>query len=118
MRNQENTDRREREQSAPRLQASFPQLLGLRIEVAEYSQIACFKYKKCIHVGSAPALFELRCNDERCTHGGYVLTHHVCGALRARETRSHGDLSCDGTTGKAYCGRRIHYELFADYRTA
>jgi hypothetical protein len=116
MRSDENAEKRQREQSAPRLQTTFPQLTGLMIEVEEHSQIACVKYKKRIHVASAPVLFELRCNDERCEHGGYNLTHEICRALRAHETRSRGDLTCDGTTGKAYCGRRIHYELFADYR--
>jgi hypothetical protein len=113
---EESLRRREREQSAPRLLTTVPQLAGLMIEVEEYSQIACTKYKKRFHVESAPAWFELRCNDERCDHGGYDLTHLIVHALRARAVRSHGDLSCDGTTGTANCSRRIHYELYANYR--
>ncbi|HEY6879508.1 MAG TPA: hypothetical protein VI299_15885 [Polyangiales bacterium] len=104
------------ERNAQRLQAAIPKLAGLVIEVQEFSQIACIKYTKRFHVASAPLLFELRCGDERCTHGGYDITHRVVHALRAHETRSRGDCQCDGTTGTANCGRHIHFELFAEYR--
>jgi hypothetical protein len=111
----ESAERRLREQRSPRLLTTVPQLSGLMIEVQEFSQLACFKYKKRFHVASAPALFVLQCNDERCDHGGYDITSAVVRALRAGETRTRGDSSCDGTTGTASCSRRIHFELFAEY---
>jgi hypothetical protein len=116
MLNHEDTEKRQREQSAQRLATAIPRLTGLMLEVEEHSAIACVKYKKRFHVGSAPALFELRCNDERCEHGGYNLTHEIVRVLRSHTTRSRGDVTCDGMTGKAFCGRRIHYELFAEYQ--
>ncbi|MET0286453.1 MAG: hypothetical protein ABW352_18370 [Polyangiales bacterium] len=115
MQNDESAERRQREQSAQRLQAMIPTLTSLILEVEEYSQIACVKYKKRFHVPSAPALFELRCNDERCEHGGYDLTHEIMRTLRGRQAHGHGDHSCGGTAGKSDCSRRIHYELIAAY---
>ncbi len=113
---EESAERLARERKAQRLNVTVPQLVGLMIEVQEFSQIACTKYKRRFHVPSAPALFELRCNDERCNHGGYDITHYVVRALRAHETRSHGDHQCDGSTGTAICGRHIHFEIFAEYQ--
>ncbi|HEX5657065.1 MAG TPA: hypothetical protein VFX59_07710 [Polyangiales bacterium] len=115
MQNDESAERVLRERRAPRLLTTAPTLTGLKLEVQEFSQIACTKYTKRFHVPSAPTLFELRCNDARCEHGGYDITAIVVRTLRSRETRGHGDYSCDGTTGKSPCSRRIHFELFAEY---
>lgn len=116
MLNEESTERRQREQSVQRLTAMVPELSGLMIDVHEFSDIACTKYKKRFHVASAPALFELRCNDERCTQGGYDITAEVMRALRASERHREGEGRCDGTTGTAYCERHITFAVFAEYR--
>lgn len=94
---------------------TVPQLAGLMIEVHEYSQIASTKYKKRFNMPSAPSLFELRCNDERCTNGGYDITRSVVRALRAGETLSNGVGQCEGNTGTSSCGRRITFAIFANY---
>lgn len=111
------TERREREDEAPRLRVYVPDLLTLQLAIIEQSGTSQRLHKKHIIVNTAPALFTIDCGDERCEHGGHDITTHVMSALRSHKATSQGDHYCEGTTGSAQCTRKINFELFAQYAT-
>jgi len=111
-------DRREREDSAPRLVAVVPRLLTLNLHVSERraeGRNADTSYVRRIVVGSAPALFALGCGDTSCKDGGHDLTYAILRALEAGKTAFEGDDTCQGSLGSASCGRVLHYVAEATY---
>ena len=79
-------ERREREDSAPRLAAQVPDLVSLRLEIEERSSSAATqpKYLRRIVVASAPALFFIPCADPHCIDGGHDVTWPVMQSLQSR----------------------------------
>jgi hypothetical protein len=112
-------ERRRREDEAPRLAATVPELLTLRLEVQETrASIANAEatHIRRVQVAHAPAMFVLQCHDSRCTDGGHDVTREVMHALRARETRFAGEDACQGSVGTVNCERVLHYIGVATYR--
>jgi hypothetical protein len=112
---QRSSERRAREDDAPRLKAMVPDLTTLQIDVVEESATGSSKHRKHIVVERAPALFVIACGDERCEGGGHDLTHEIMHVLRARRTSNEGHHACEGSTGSAPCTRRISYSMSAAY---
>jgi len=111
-------ERRQREDQAPRLTLEVRQLAALDIDVAEYragGTALAARYTRRIVIQHAPAHFEIPCSDERCTGGGYDLTHEMMGALRSRRTVFDGQAACSGAVGSADCGRFLRYFAHASY---
>jgi hypothetical protein len=111
--------RRQREDSAPRLHAVAPALVDLKFRlysVHNDQRIAGSQYMKVIPVLSAPAHFEIPCTDTRCKEGGHDLTYEILNALKTKEAEFEGEDACHGTTGSAQCGRSLKYTLSATYR--
>jgi hypothetical protein len=115
------TERRERENSAPRLVDEVPDLVSLRLEIEERSgslATAQPKYIRRIVVQSAPALFLVPCGDSNCTDGGHDVTGTVIPALRTHCARFSGEEGCRGSLGPgAACNRVLHFDAVAEYRT-
>src|SRR5579859_4730332 len=91
-------ERRQREDSAPRLAAEIPDLLTLELEIEERvagNRVAEPSHIRRVVVESAPALFVLRCGDPRCKDGGHEVTDAVLRRLRSRETRFEGSDECN-----------------------
>jgi hypothetical protein len=112
------TERRRREDEAPRLATMFPRLETLRFEVRERrsgAPVAEAGYIRRIVVEHAPALFVLPCGDPSCRDGGHDITHGVLSALRSGSARFEGEDACSGTTGSAQCSRELQYIAFATY---
>jgi hypothetical protein len=112
-------ERRERENSAPRLSEEIPELVGLKLEIEERSGAASAsapKYIRRVQVASAPALFLIPCGDPSCKDGGHDVTHAVMHALRQRRTEFNGTDGCNGSLGTASCGRVLSYEGIAEYK--
>ena len=116
---QRQTERRLREDEAPRLTAEVPRLASLRLEIAENrggGMIAEAAHVRRIVVESAPALFMMSCADKSCKDGGHDLTWDIMRALKSSMPRFEGEHTCDGQLGTATCGRVMHYVGIAEYR--
>ena len=112
------TERRRREDEAPRLSEQVPGLVSLRLEIEERAGHLAIHHIRHVVVDRAPALFVLRCGDGRCNDGEHDLTATVMQALRARMTTFAGDDECNGSLGslQAPCGRVLHFDAVASYQ--
>ena len=113
--------RREREDSAPRLAHEAPDLVSLRLEIEERSDISSVsqpKYIRRIVVASAPALFLIPCGDPSCADGGHDVTSMIMHALRSHRSAFDGEDGCHGSIGTGSCSRVLRFEAVAEYRTA
>lgn len=111
-------ERREREDSAPRLADLCPTLQELRFEIAEVragDQNGADHIRRIV-VEHAPALFEMPCIDRSCKDGGHDLTSEVLEALRAHQKRFEGQHACRGSLGAGSCKRVMRYVAYASYR--
>jgi hypothetical protein len=111
-------ERRQREDSAPRLTAEVPGLLSLCLAIEEASDATTVsrpKHLRRIVVERAPALFLVPCGDPRCTDGGHDVTDSIMGALVKRETTFRGEDKCNGYLGAAPCMRILRYDAVAEY---
>lgn len=112
-------ERRERENSAPRLSREVPDLVSLRLELEERSgaiSVSQPKYIRRVVVENAPALFLVPCGDAKCIDGGHDVTHTIMDALRDHRTGFAGADECGGSLGSSVCSRVLHYEGVAEYR--
>jgi hypothetical protein len=113
-------ERREREDSAPRLRAQVPNIQSLRLDVEERrgswpSATPEGSHVRRIVVDTAPAVFLITCHDPECRDGGHDVTTLVMRALRAREGRFEGTDRCQGRVGSADCQRAIRFVGVAEY---
>jgi hypothetical protein len=109
------TDRRQREDSSPRLTDLLPKLASLSIRIDERSVIASPKYVRRIVVQSAPALFVLPCGNQSCTDGEHDITTDVLAGLRRQQRTFSGSHTCSGWVGSNRCERTMWFEVEADY---
>jgi hypothetical protein len=114
------TERRKRQDDAPRLKAEVPNLTGLRLEIEEYlggSTISAARHTRHIVVDSAPAMFEFPCSESGCNDGGHDLTSEILRALRAGSTEFQGEDTCYGQLGASAspCRRMLRYSAIATY---
>jgi hypothetical protein len=112
---QRSSDRRARENDAPRLATMVPDLTELEIAIVEQSGVASSSYRKRMVVATAPALFIITCGEPRCDDGGHDITYDVLRALRERRTDQHGEHECRGQIAAGNCRRRIEYDVRAVY---
>jgi len=112
------TDRRRREDGAPRLSELIPRLTALSIWVDERSIIASPKYVRRIVVGSAPALFILPCSDQNCSEGGHDISDEVLASLREGRASFSGSHTCSGWIGSSQCRRMIWFKYEAEFASA
>jgi hypothetical protein len=110
------TERRKREDEAPRLRDSVPDLVSLQIEVTEHSGTSTMKHRKHVVIGIAPALFWIACGDKECNDGGHDITADIMRGLRQKQVQLAGEHACEGQTGSIACARTIQYEMSAVYR--
>lgn len=113
------TERRRREDEAPRLSELFPKLESLRLDVSERRAnvpLAEAGYIRRIVVEHAPALFLLPCGDSSCKEGGHDITHAILSALRAGSGRFEGHDACSGNIGSSQCSRELMFVGTATYK--
>jgi hypothetical protein len=111
-------ERRERENSAPRLAFKVPRLKSLCLEVEERSEtngVAQPKHLRRIVVNHAPALFLVPCSDPNCRDGGHDVTDPVMQSLMRGEEHFEGEDRCFGQLGPSPCQRTLHYTGLAEY---
>ncbi len=112
------SERREREDNAPRLIAQVPDLTGLKLSIRESSDdmaAASVPYIRRVVVAQASAVFWLPCGNPYCADGGHDVTHVIMDALRHHRAESSGEDRCHGTSGGQECGRIVKFELVAEY---
>lgn len=110
------TERRRREDEAPKLHGEVPALTGLQIAIEEGTSAGRTKHIRRFVVDRAPALFLVPCGDPRCANGEHDLTGAVMRALRAHETTFRGTDECVGSVGTAACPRVVQFNCTAQYR--
>ena len=112
------SERRQREEEAPRLREIVPNLATLRLDIAEGTGVTNVapKHARIVVVDAAPALFVLPCVDHSCKEGGHDLTHAILSSLRSGATSFDLDDRCYGSTGAAECGRTMNVRVTATYR--
>lgn len=114
------TERRRREDEAPRLIAVVPDLESLRLEVSERRGdlgIADASHIRRVVVEHAPALFLIPCGESSCRDGGHDITRAVLRGLEQKATKFEGDDPCDGQTGTAPCSRTLVFTAYATYKS-
>jgi hypothetical protein len=114
------TERRQREDEAPRLKSEISKLSELCLEIEEIvggSTTFAARHVRRIVVDSAPALFEIQCSEERCNDGGHDLTSEIMRALRSCSTEFRGEDACYGRlgSGSGVCRRMLRYVARAKY---
>jgi len=113
------TERREREDRAPRLATSIPTLATLSLEIRETtsgsSECREATHIRRIVVEHAPALFFVTCHDSYCQDGGHDLSRDILDALRHEKAEFSGQDRCHGRVGSADCQRTLHYVARATY---
>ena len=113
------SERRRREDEAPRLAGEVPKLESLKLEIMEKhagNVVPESTHIRRVQVEHAPALFAMPCHDRECKEGGHDVTEVILKALRGGQTRFEGDHACQGRVGEGECGRLLHYVGIATYR--
>jgi len=111
-------ERRQREDSAPRLTSEVPGLVSLCLAIEESSDATTVsrpKHLRRIVVERAPALFLVPCGDPRCTDGGHDVTSAIMNALHKRQPTFRGEDKCNGYLGTSPCTRILRYDAIAEY---
>jgi hypothetical protein len=113
--------RREREDSAPRLLKEVPDALGLDLRISECrldNKTPEHSFIKRVVVEHAAAHFEIPCGNPECKDGGHDVTYDIIRAMRAKQESFEGENECMGTVGStnAPCGRTLRYVATARYR--
>jgi hypothetical protein len=112
-------ERRRREDEAPRLSATVPNLLTLKLHLQESKgdvSVAETGHIRHVVVAHAPLLFELPCRDNACKDGGHDITNAITRSLKAGETQFEGEHSCTGYVGDGPCQRVLRYTATATYK--
>jgi hypothetical protein len=112
------TERRKREDEAPRLKADVPRLRTLRLDVEERrgeSLLAETRHTRHVVVDSAPALFVIGCGDPDCRDGGHDVTEALVRRLSEHAASFSVEDVCMGHLRGAPCGRVIRVLVSATY---
>ncbi|MFO0685495.1 MAG: hypothetical protein U0234_25775 [Sandaracinus sp.] len=114
------SERRRREDEAPRLSAVVPRLRALDISFAAGTGSTAPEsiHKRRVVVERAPALFEPPCSNPSCKGGGHDITYNVLASLRHGEPSVSGEDVCRGSVGAAPCGWVLKYQTQARYEDA
>jgi len=112
-------ERRRREDEAPRLIATFPNLVSLKLQLQESKgdvSVAETGHIRHVVVAHAPLLFEMPCRDTACKDGGHDVTNAIAKSLKAGEKHFVGEHQCTGYVGDAPCQRVLRYTATAAYK--
>src|SRR5438552_18399550 len=102
-------ERRRREDEAPRLAATVPNLLTLKLQLQEAKgdvSVAETGHIRHVVVAHAPLLFDMPCRDPACKDGGHDVTNAIARSRKAGETQVEGDHQRTGYVGAGPAQRR------------
>ena len=112
-------ERRRREDEAPRLIATVPNLESLKLQLQEIKgdvSVAETGHIRHVVVAHAPLLFEMPCRDPACKDGGHDVTSAIARSLKAGEKQFEGEHACTGYVGDTPCQRVLRYTATAAYK--
>ncbi len=112
-------ERRRREDEAPRLIATVPNLVSLKLQLHEAKgdvSVAETGHIRHVVVATAALLFEMPCRDSGCKDGGHDVTSSITRSLKAGETQFEGEHQCTGYVGDGPCQRLLRYIATATYK--
>ncbi|NUQ79283.1 MAG: hypothetical protein HUU21_37715 [Polyangiaceae bacterium] len=118
-REERRADRDRREVAAGKLLAKIPNLTSLRLAIRESrasTGISENQYVRHVVVGSAPALFEIRCSNAGCEDGVCDFTREILAALASGRSSFEGERPCPGRCRTTDCPRILHYVATATYQ--
>jgi len=106
--------------SQPTISALYPDVNRIMLFVAfeEAESEAEPNYQQIIFTRDTEASFHLDCSRDDCAGGGFDLSPFVGSLIRARESRAHGKLVCQGLLeGDAggHCCLNAEYRIIIDY---
>lgn len=110
-------EQRRRDDAAARLRFEIPTLRSLRIRFDERrvdDPSPGVMYSKVIVIGSAPAMFEIRCTEPRCDER-HDLTAHIMSSLRRALPSFRAESACNGVVDDLSCNRVLAYVCEATY---
>jgi hypothetical protein len=113
-------ERRRREDEAPRLSATFPNLVSLKLQLQETKgdvSVAETGHIRHVVVAHAPLLFDMPCRDNACKDGGHDITQAISASLKSGKTEFEGQHKCTGYVGDGPCQRILRYVATASYKT-
>jgi len=111
--------RRRREDEAPRLIATVPNLVSLKLQLQESKAdvtVAETGHIRHVVVAHAPLLFDMPCRDPACKDGGHDLTNAIVRELKAGKTQFEGEDACRGYVNDGPCERVLRYSATATYK--
>jgi hypothetical protein len=113
-------ERRQKEDSAPRLVAEVPSLRSMRLSVSFRrgdAVVSDASYVRVVVVASAASLFEIPCSDSYCQGGGHHATQQILETLKAKKTKFEGEVPCHGSVGTSAtrCTSVLVYQVEATY---
>lgn len=112
------SERWQREDDAPRLKATFPELESLKFELDELVDdraIPGMRRVRHIMVDQAAALFEIPCSDTKCEDGGHDVTDQVLAALESGSQEFEGQHACHGNASEGPCKRVLAFKGIAKF---
>jgi len=112
------TERKKREDEAPRLKDEVPALTTLKLKIEERREGSTtpeVTHTRPIVVENAPALFMFLCGDPHCDGGGHDVTYAILRALARGEEEFEGEDACLGSVGTGGCRRILRYAAYATY---
>ena len=114
---QHTSDRRQREDDAPRLRAVVPRLRALHIAFSEGEggAFGSIDHVRHVVVERAPALFEQRCANPSCKGGEHQFTSEMVAGLRRDQARIEGEDRCLAPMGASNCQWVLKYVATAQY---
>jgi hypothetical protein len=113
-------ERRQKEDSAPRLAAEVPALRSMRLSISfrrGETIVSDASYVRVVVVANAPSLFEISCSDSYCQGGGHQATQQIIDSLKAQKTHFEGEIPCRGAVGSTgtRCTSVLIYQVEATY---
>jgi len=113
----------QRVQDSPSLEAKFPELKTLTVNLAHFDATGSRKggqLKYTVNMAHARSLFRFDCGNAECVCGDFDLSEQLARAVAARLKTTTGEMRCQGWRSKATidavrCDNLLRFELTIGY---
>ena len=109
----------DRVKKSPTLADKFPQLKSLSADLRHSTTTSGSnerQVKYTVNVEHTKSVFRICCPNSECVRGDFDLTKELADAIKKREKKASGELTCKGwqsreTIGKVHCNSVMSYKL-------